>query len=71
MAEAASRPRYGRSLVGSGGGKQAQYYVSGGYFKEDGILRYAKMDFERMNLVSNLSSRLTPWLKLKLNFSDK
>ena len=51
----------------SGGGKQAQYYVSGGYFKEDGILRYAKMDFERMNLVSNLSSRLTPWLKLKLN----
>jgi len=51
----------------SGGGKQAQYYVSGGYFKEDGILRYAKMNFERMNLASNLTSRLTSWMKMKLN----
>ena len=51
----------------SGGGKQAQYYVSGGYLKEDGILRYAKMKFERMNLTSNLSSRLTEWLKMKMN----
>ncbi len=51
----------------SGGGKQAQYYVSGGYLKEDGILRYAKMNFERMNLASNLTSRLTSWMKMKLN----
>lgn len=51
----------------SGGGKQAQYYVSGGYLKEDGILRYADMNFERMNLASNLQSQLTNWLKLKMN----
>ncbi len=30
----------------SGGGKKAQYYISGGYYSEDGILRYADMDFQ-------------------------
>lgn len=51
----------------SGGGKQAQYYVSAGYLNEDGILRYADMNYERINLASNLKSELTKWLKLKMN----
>lgn len=60
----AFRQRHNLSL--SGGGKAAQYYVSGGYLKEDGILRYAKMNFERMNLSSTINSELTKWLKLKM-----
>lgn len=51
----------------SGGGKQAQYYVSGGYYDEQGILRYADINYTRFNFAANLSSRLTDWLKLKVN----
>ena len=51
----------------SGGGKKAQYYISGGYYSEDGVLRYADMDFSRYNFASNLSSQITDWLKLKVN----
>lgn len=51
----------------SGGGKIAQYYISGGYYSEDGALRYADMDFSRYNFASNVTSQITDWLKLKLN----
>ena len=51
----------------SGGGKAAQYYVSGGFYNEDGILRYADMDYSRYNFTANLTSQLTKWLKLKVN----
>ncbi|GAE14816.1 TonB-dependent receptor [Bacteroides pyogenes JCM 10003] len=51
----------------SGGGKKAQYYVSGGYYNEDGILRYADMDFTRYNFAANVNSQITDWMKLKVN----
>ena len=51
----------------SGGGKAAQYYISGGYYNEDGILRYADMDYSRYNFTANITSQLTKWLKLKVN----
>jgi TonB-linked SusC/RagA family outer membrane protein len=51
----------------SGGGKAAQYYVSGGYYSEDGILRYADMDYKRYNIAANITSDITNWLKLKVN----
>lgn len=51
----------------SGGGKLAQYYVSGGYYNEDGILRYAQMDYSRYNFTANITSQITSWLKMKVN----
>lgn len=51
----------------SGGGKAAQYYISGGYYSEDGILRYADMDYKRYNFAANITSQLTNWMKLKVN----
>lgn len=60
---AAVKQRHNLSV--SGGGKAAQYYVSSGYYKEDGLLRYANIGFERMNVSSNITSQLTSWLKLK------
>ena len=67
--DASFKQRHNLSVTG--GGKAAQYYVSAGYYKEDGLLRYADIDFERMNVSTNLTSQLTPWLKLKtgLKFS--
>lgn len=51
----------------SGGGKKAQYYISGGYYSEDGVLRFADMNFSRYNFASNVTSQITDWLKLKVN----
>ena len=63
--DAAIKQNHNVSL--SGGGKQAQYYVSTGLYSEDGILRFADMDYNRYNFNGNLSSQLTNWLKLKVN----
>ena len=51
----------------SGGGKAAQYYISGGFYNEDGIMRYADMDYTRYNFAANITSQITDWLKLKVN----
>lgn len=59
--------KHNHNLSFSGGTKKAQYYVSGGYYNEEGILRYADMDYTRYTLNANLSSELTQWLKVKLN----
>lgn len=59
--------KHNHNLSFSGGGKMAQYYVSGSYYNEEGILRYADMDYTRYTLNANISSELTKWLKLKFN----
>lgn len=51
----------------SGGGKATQYYVSGGMYKEDGILRYADIGYTRFNFNASVTSDVTDWLKLKVN----
>ncbi len=51
----------------TGGGEKAQYYISGGMYKEDGILRYADIDYKRFNFNASINSKLTDWLKLKVN----
>lgn len=59
--------KHNHNLSFSGGSKKAQYYVSGGYYNEEGILRYADMDYTRYTLNATLSSELTKWLKVKFN----
>lgn len=51
----------------SGGNKKAQYYVSGGFYSEDGILRYADIGYDRFNFNTNITSEMTDWLKMKIN----
>lgn len=51
----------------SGGTNGVSYYVSGGYYDEKGLLRYADIDFRRFNFSSSLSADLTNWLKITLN----
>ncbi len=51
----------------SGGGEKAQYYVSGGMYNEEGLLRYADMNYRRFNFNANITSQVTDWLKLKVN----
>lgn len=51
----------------SGGTEKVRYYVSGGAYSEDGILRYADIDYKRFNINANLNADLTKWLRLKFN----
>jgi len=51
----------------SGGDKTSQYYVSGGYYGEEGLLEHADINYRRFNFNANLSSELTDWLKFKIN----
>ena len=55
------------NISASGGGKRAQYYVSLGYYGEDGILRYADMGYKRYNFASNIRSAITKWLNVRAN----
>jgi len=59
--------RQNHNLNVSGGNKSVQYFVSGGYYSEDGILNYADMGYKRYNLNGNLNAQVTKWFKLKAN----
>lgn len=55
------------NISASGGGKRAQYYLSLGYYGEDGILRYADMGYDRYNVAANIKSEINDWLRVKAN----
>ncbi|MGL4851171.1 MAG: TonB-dependent receptor [Phocaeicola sp.] len=63
--DAAFKQNHNLSL--SGGGKSAQYYISSGVYTEDGIMRFADMDYKRYNFNSSVTSQMTKWLKVNLN----
>lgn len=54
------------NLSFSGGNDKIQYYVSGGYYDESGLMRYASINFHRINFNANVSASLTGWLKFNL-----
>jgi len=55
------------NISASGGSDAIQYFISGGYYKEDSYMRYADMGYKRFNLGANLVAKVNPWMKLKLN----
>jgi TonB-linked SusC/RagA family outer membrane protein len=61
----AFRQQHNLSL--SGGNKATQYFISGGYYDEDGLMRYADIKYKRFNFNSTLTSQVTKWAKMKLN----
>ncbi len=59
--------KHKHNLSVSGGNKNTKYYISGGMYSEDGILRYAKMDYKRFNVSANMSAQVFKWLKASVN----
>ncbi len=59
--------RQSHNLSITGGSNKMQYFISGGYFNENGLMRFADMDFDRLNFNSTLTSQITDWLKFRLN----
>ena len=51
----------------SGGAGKTTYYVSGGYFKQEGLTY--RSDFKRYTLRSNVTSAVNSWLTMALNLS--
>lgn len=51
----------------SGGTDKTRYYVSGGYFKQKGIMY--RSGFERYTFRSNVDTRVNDWMKLGINAS--
>ena len=49
------------------GSDKLQYFISGGYMDEKGIVE--KANYKRYNFRANLDSQQTNWLKMALNFS--
>lgn len=62
-----NRPTYQVDLNMSGGGNKTTYYISGGYFKQEG-LSY-RSDYDRYTFRSNVNSTVTNWFKFGLNLS--
>ena len=54
-------------LSASGGNEKISYYLSGSYFKEEGVLK--KTDYERYSLRVNLDVKLTEKIKVGLSFT--
>lgn len=59
--------KHNHNVSVSGGNDKTQYYLSGGFYDEDGILRFADLGYKRVTGNSNLQTQATKWLKLKLN----
>src|SRR5690606_30473081 len=51
----------------SGGNAETQYFVSGGYYGDGGVLRFADIDYKRYNFNTSVQSRLNKVIKVKAN----
>ena len=54
-------------LAASGGTEAIRYFVSGSYYKEEGVLR--KTDYERFSLRTNLDANLSKKLRIGLSLT--
>lgn len=59
--------RQTHNLNVSGGTKDIQYYLSGGYNNEGGVLRYADINYHRYNFNTSISAKLAKWIKASVN----
>ena len=57
------------NLTISGGGEKSNYYLSAGYSKQFGVVKYADDNNTKYNLRMNYDYRLAKWLKLETKVS--
>jgi TonB-linked SusC/RagA family outer membrane protein len=60
-------PTYNTNIAISGGSDKTTYYISGGFFKSDGLTY--RSGYDRYTLRSNVNSAVTKWLSVGLNLS--
>lgn len=58
--------RIKHNLNVSGGSKDVSYYVSGGYYNEDGLLKQADDFYKRYNVDAKIDATIAPWMNFSL-----
>ncbi len=61
-----TRQKYNLSV--SGASEKIDYYLSGGWYKEDGLLRYGNENFNRLNFDGKVNAQATKWAKVGVLF---
>jgi TonB-linked SusC/RagA family outer membrane protein len=66
-------PRQKHTLSLEGGSEKTQYFVSAGYFMNDGLYNVGYDSYDRYNFLSNITSQVTDWMRLdfKTKFSQE
>lgn len=64
-----SAPRVKHNLSVSGGNDIVNYYVSGGYYNEQGLLTFGDEKYRRINLDAKVGANVTDWMRI--NFLAK
>jgi TonB-dependent starch-binding outer membrane protein SusC len=54
-------------LAFSGATEKGNYYVSGGYMNQDGVIGGDKSHYERFTLRTNITQQIKPWIKVGTN----
>ncbi|MDR0510039.1 MAG: TonB-dependent receptor [Rikenellaceae bacterium] len=62
-------PQQRHDVSVSGGSEKSQYYVSLGYFEQDGIFKSGDLNYNKFNLRSNITTNLLKGLDFNLNLS--
>lgn len=57
------------NLTLSGGGERSDYYLSAGYSKQFGVVKYADDNNTKYNLRMNYNYEIAPWLRLETKVS--
>jgi TonB-linked SusC/RagA family outer membrane protein len=47
-----------------GGSEKVNYYLAAGYYDENGLMRYGKEYYKRLNLDAKLEAEVTKWMKV-------
>ncbi len=53
----------------SGGTEKSKYFISGGFHKKDGLLKYGPDDFNRINLRASLNNEINKYVDFNINVS--
>lgn len=62
-------PQTQHSLSATGGTDKMRFYTSAGYLRQESFIRSNSLNYDRYNVRSNLSARITKQLNLDLNIS--
>lgn len=62
-------PQTSHDLSVSGGGAKTQYYIGAGYSFQEGFFKTGDLNYNKMNLRSNITTEITKGLKLDVNLA--
>ncbi len=57
-------PRTKHNISASGGNNVVNYYVSAGYYDQQGLIKFGNEKYDRYNLDAKISAKVNSWMKL-------